>query len=90
MHTYIIAKDSKKSIQLYKNVLACKSIGETRDIKGEWFDKMAGIKYINYETKLIILMVDIIKGIIYNKETYQHGSELSRYLTKVNYKLSGS
>ena len=44
VHTNIIAKDSKKLIQFYKDVFQCKSIGETRDLKGEWLDKMTGIK----------------------------------------------
>ena len=44
MHTNIIARDSSKLIEFYKNVMNCKSIGETRDLKGEWLDKMTGIK----------------------------------------------
>lgn len=44
VHTNIIAKDSPKLIQFYKDVLHCKSIGETRDLKEEWLDKMTGIK----------------------------------------------
>ena len=43
-HTNLIAKDPKKLIEFYKKVFRCKSIGETRDIKGEWVDKMTGIK----------------------------------------------
>lgn len=43
VHTNIIAKDYKKLISFYKEVLNCKSIGETRDLKGEWLDKMTGI-----------------------------------------------
>ena len=44
VHTNIIAKDSSKLIEFYKNVMNCKSIGETRDLKGDWLDKMTGIK----------------------------------------------
>jgi len=44
IHTNIVAKDSCKLIQFYKEVLHCKSIGETRDIKGDWLDKMTGVK----------------------------------------------
>lgn len=44
VHTNIIAKDSKKLIQFYKEVLHCESIGETRDLKGEWLDKMTGVE----------------------------------------------
>lgn len=44
VHTNIIAKDSKKLIEFYKEIFRCKSIGETRDLKGEWLDKMTGVK----------------------------------------------
>ena len=44
VHTNIIAKDAKKLIEFYKNVFDCKSIGETRDIRGEWLDQMTGVK----------------------------------------------
>lgn len=44
VHTNIIAKDSKKLIQFYKEALQCKSIGQVRDLKGEWLEKMTGIK----------------------------------------------
>ncbi len=42
-HTNIIAKDHKKLISFYKEVLDCSSIGETRDLRGEWLDKLTGI-----------------------------------------------
>ena len=44
VHTNIIARDSSKLIQFYKDIMNCKSIGETRDLKGDWLDKMTGIK----------------------------------------------
>lgn len=43
VHTNIIAKDSAKLIDFYKSVFQCKSIGETRDLRGDWLDKMTGI-----------------------------------------------
>jgi len=43
VHTNIIAKDHKKLIDFYKKVFQCRSIGETRDLRGEWLDKMTGI-----------------------------------------------
>ena len=43
VHTNIIAKDSKRLIDFYKEVFDCRSIGETRDLKGEWLDKMTRI-----------------------------------------------
>lgn len=44
VHTNIIAKDLKKLINFYKTVLHCKSISETRDLRGEWLDAMTGLK----------------------------------------------
>lgn len=44
VHTNIVAKDSEKLIKFYKEVLGCKSIGEKRDLKGEWLDKLTGLK----------------------------------------------
>ena len=44
VHTNIIAKDSSKLIQFYKDVMNCTSIGEKRDLKGDWLDKMTGIE----------------------------------------------
>lgn len=43
VHTNIIAKDSEKLIDFYKKVFHCKSIGEKRDLRGEWLDKMTGL-----------------------------------------------
>lgn len=43
VHTNIIAKDYKKLIHFYKEVFQCKSIQETRDLRGEWLDKLTGI-----------------------------------------------
>lgn len=43
VHTNIIAKDFQKLVDFYKDVLQCKSIGETRDLRGEWLDKLTGI-----------------------------------------------
>ena len=44
VHTNIIAKDSKALIDFYKKVFDCRSIGETRDLQGEWLDRMTGIE----------------------------------------------
>ena len=43
VHTNIIAKDSQKLIQFYKDVFQCRSISETRDLCGEWLDKLTGV-----------------------------------------------
>lgn len=44
VHTNIIARDSQKLIKFYKEVLHCRSVGETRDLKGDWLDQMTGIQ----------------------------------------------
>lgn len=49
VHTNIIAKDSKKLIAFYKRVFHCKSIGETRDLRGEWLDRMAGKRSLSMQ-----------------------------------------
>lgn len=43
VHTNIIAKDCEKLIEFYKNVLGCQSIGEKRNLRGEWLDQMTGV-----------------------------------------------
>ncbi len=43
VHTNIIAQNVDKLIDFYKTVLHCKSIGETRDLKGEWLDRLTGL-----------------------------------------------
>lgn len=40
VHTNIIAEDANKLIEFYKHVFRCKSINETRDLSGEWLDKL--------------------------------------------------
>lgn len=42
-HTNIIAKDSQRLIKFYKEVFRCESIGEKRDLRGEWLDRLTGI-----------------------------------------------
>ena len=43
VHTNIIAKDASKLIDFYKTVFHCKSIGETRDLRGAWLDRLTGL-----------------------------------------------
>lgn len=43
VHTNIIAKDHQKLIDFYKDVFHCESIGERRNLSGEWLDKLTGI-----------------------------------------------
>lgn len=46
-HTNIIAKDCPKLIEFYKDVFHCKSIGETRDLRGEWLDRLTGLSNVH-------------------------------------------
>lgn len=43
-HTNINARDWEKLSQFYKDVFHCVSLGKLRDNKGEWFDRLTGIK----------------------------------------------
>lgn len=43
VHTNIISRDADKLIEFYKDVFGCRSIGEKRNIRGTWLDKMTGI-----------------------------------------------
>ena len=42
-HTNLIAKDVPLMIAFYRDVLGCRSIGQTRDLSGEWVDRLTGI-----------------------------------------------
>ena len=42
-HTNLIAKDARRLIDFYKTALDCRSIGESRDLTGEWLDQLTGI-----------------------------------------------
>ncbi len=44
VHTNIIARDPEKLIRFYKTVFRCESIGETRDLRGEWLDRLTGLE----------------------------------------------
>lgn len=43
VHTNIIARDASRLIHFYKTVLHCKSINETRDLRGAWLDRLTGL-----------------------------------------------
>lgn len=44
-HTNIVAKDHVRLVDFYKKVLHCRSIGETRDLRGDWLDRLTGIPH---------------------------------------------
>lgn len=44
VHTNIIAKDCGRLISFYKDVFGCRSIGESRDLRGEWLDRLTGLQ----------------------------------------------
>ena len=43
-HTNIIAENPARLIEFYKTVFRCESIGETRDLRGEWLDRLTGLE----------------------------------------------
>lgn len=43
VHTNIIARDAARLITFYKRALRCKSIGQTRDLRGPWLDRLTGL-----------------------------------------------
>ena len=43
VHTNIVAHDAARLIDFYKSVLACTSIGETRDLRAHWLDGLTGL-----------------------------------------------
>jgi glyoxylase I family protein len=43
VHTNIIARNAAKLVTFYKTVLRCKSIGETRNLRGPWLNKLTGL-----------------------------------------------
>ena len=42
-HTNLIAKNVPMMIAFYRDVLGCRSIGQTRDLFGDWVDRLTGI-----------------------------------------------
>ncbi|MDD4312060.1 MAG: VOC family protein [Eubacteriales bacterium] len=42
-HTNLIAKDVPLLISFYRDVFDCRSIGQTRDLSGDWVDRLTGI-----------------------------------------------
>ena len=42
-HTNLIARDARALIAFYRDVLGCESIGQTRDLSGDWLDRLTGI-----------------------------------------------
>ncbi len=42
-HTNLIARDVRALIDFYQTALGCERIGQTRDLSGEWLDRLTGI-----------------------------------------------
>ncbi|SMC22186.1 Catechol 2,3-dioxygenase [Clostridium acidisoli DSM 12555] len=55
VHTNIIAKDARKLIEFYKTVVKCKSINETRDLRGVWLDRLTGINKAHISGEHLLL-----------------------------------
>lgn len=43
VHTNLIARDGERLIAFYREALGCRSIGERRDLRGEWLDRLTGL-----------------------------------------------
>lgn len=43
VHTNLIARDVEKLVSFYKEVFRCRSIGETRNLRGAWLDDLTGL-----------------------------------------------
>ncbi len=43
-HTNIVAANAQTLISFYKSVLGCQSIGEARDLRGDWLDTLTGLQ----------------------------------------------
>lgn len=55
VHTNIIAKDWKKLSLFYQKVLHCRPMNQTRDLKGEWLDKLTGIPSVHVQGEHLLL-----------------------------------
>ncbi len=55
VHTNIIARDAAGLINFYKTVLHCKSINETRDLRGGWVDKLTGLNKAHISGEHLLL-----------------------------------
>ncbi|MDO5520864.1 MAG: VOC family protein [bacterium] len=55
VHTNIIAKDVANLIAFYKQVFRCRSIGETRNLQGEWLDKMTSLNHTHITGEHLLL-----------------------------------
>lgn len=54
-HTNLVAKDWKKLAQFYIEVFNCKIKPPTRDLSGDWLDRLTGIKSAHIEGVHLLL-----------------------------------
>lgn len=56
VHTNIIAKDWRKLSQFYQKVLHCKPLPNgSRDLKGEWINRLTGIPSVHVQGEHLLL-----------------------------------
>ncbi len=55
VHTNIIAKNAGRLIDFYKTVFHCQSINETRDLRGEWLDRLTGLNQAHITGEHLLL-----------------------------------
>lgn len=49
VHTCLIARDWKKLAQFYMDVFECEPVGNERDLKGPWIDRITAIKNVHIQ-----------------------------------------
>ncbi|MTJ91951.1 MAG: VOC family protein [Desulfovibrio sp.] len=55
VHTNIIARDTARLTAFYKETLGCKSIGQTRDLRGPWLDRLTGLPHAHITGEHLLL-----------------------------------
>ncbi len=55
VHTNIIAEDAERLIAFYKKVFRCRSISETRDLRGVWLEKLTGVSGAHIRGEHLVL-----------------------------------
>ena len=49
VHTNIVARDWRKLAQFYMDVFGCEPVGNERDLKGQWIDRITGIEKVHVQ-----------------------------------------
>lgn len=82
VHTNIVARDAKKLIAFYKQALDLQSTGETRDLRGEWLDRLTGLPNAHITGEHLLLPG--YEGIHPTLEIFQYGAEADNLPREIN------